>query len=99
MIICPVSFPPVSRLRVHGPLSDLDSGPIDTPMLQRDLTGMNIEEADSFLARVRRANALGRIGSAEEVGDAVVFLASSASSYITASDLVVDGGFTAVKSF
>jgi NAD(P)-dependent dehydrogenase (short-subunit alcohol dehydrogenase family) len=80
-------------------VNTISPGTIDTPMLQRDLTGMNIEEADSFLARVRRANALGRIGSAEEVGDAVVFLASSASSYITASDLVVDGGFTAVKSF
>ncbi|MGI9295762.1 MAG: SDR family NAD(P)-dependent oxidoreductase [Pseudomonadales bacterium] len=36
----------------------------------------------------------GRMGSAEEVANAVVFLASSAASWITGVNLVVDGGFT-----
>ncbi|NBX67955.1 MAG: 3-oxoacyl-[acyl-carrier-protein] reductase [Proteobacteria bacterium] len=35
---------------------------------------------------------LGRIGTAEEIGQAVVFLASSQSSYITGQTVVVDGG-------
>jgi len=74
-------------------------GTIDTPMLRRDLSGMNLEAAERFLERVQKANALGRIGDPSEVADVVVFLASSASSYVTGSAIVVDGGYLAVKSF
>jgi glucose 1-dehydrogenase len=37
---------------------------------------------------------LGRIGRAEDIGAAVAYLASSAASYVTGHDLVVDGGLT-----
>lgn len=84
-----------SGIRVNALLP----GTIDTPMLERDLAGMNIEEAEGFIERVKAANALNRIGSVEEIGSAVVFLASSAASYVTGTALVVDGGFTAVKRF
>jgi NAD(P)-dependent dehydrogenase (short-subunit alcohol dehydrogenase family) len=73
-------------------------GTIDTPMLQRDLAPMNVEEREDFVGRVNAANALGRIGRPEEVADAAVFLASDKASYITGSCLVVDGGFLAVKT-
>lgn len=77
----------------------ISPGTIDTPMLTRDLADMNVDEADSFLDSVRAANALGRIGTPAEIGDGVVFLASAQSAYVTATNLVVDGGFTAVKRF
>jgi NAD(P)-dependent dehydrogenase (short-subunit alcohol dehydrogenase family) len=74
-------------------------GTIDTPMLTRDLADMNLADAEGFLQRVRDANTLGRIGTPQEIGDVVVFLAGPGAAYITGANIVVDGGFTAVKSF
>ena len=74
-------------------------GTIDTPMLQRDLAGMNREEADTFLGRVADANALGRLGRPEEIADVAVFLASDRSSYVTGTTILADGGYLTVKRF
>ena len=38
---------------------------------------------------------MGKLGSVEDVADAVVYLASPASGMVTGSSLVVDGGWTA----
>jgi NAD(P)-dependent dehydrogenase (short-subunit alcohol dehydrogenase family) len=80
-------------------VNSVSPGTIDTPMLRRDLAGMNTAEADEFLGRVEGANALGRIGEPREIADVVVFLCSAGASYVTGADLVVDGGFLRVKSF
>jgi NAD(P)-dependent dehydrogenase (short-subunit alcohol dehydrogenase family) len=39
---------------------------------------------------------IGRLGQPEEIGRAALYLASDASSFITGSDLLIDGGYTAV---
>jgi len=72
-------------------------GTIDTPMLRRDLAGMNRDEAESFLRRVEEANALSRVGRPEEVAQTILFLASDAASYVTGTTIVVDGGYLTVK--
>ena len=60
---------------------------------------MDVEGAADFLQRVNDASALGRVGTVDEVGDVVVFLAGDEARYVTGTDIVVDGGFTAVKKF
>jgi len=56
-------------------------GPIATPMLDADTQ-----------ARLAASSAFGRIGEPSEVADAVAFLVSSQASFITGSELVIDGG-------
>lgn len=46
---------------------------------------------------LRNAIPLGRLGSPSEFGKIVVFLASDDSSYITAAEIIADGGLTAVS--
>lgn len=74
-------------------------GTIDTPMLQRDLSKMNREEQGEFLIKVNSANALGRVGTVKDVSDLVAYLLSDQAAYITAANVYVDGGFSAVKKF
>lgn len=52
-------------------------------------------ENPAFLADTLRRIPLGRLGTIDEVVEAVVFLASPGASLITGTSLVVDGGYTA----
>lgn len=56
-------------------------------------TGMSPEQIDSFVNSITQVIPLGRAGQQKEIASAAVFLASDESSYMTAADLVVDGGF------
>jgi NAD(P)-dependent dehydrogenase (short-subunit alcohol dehydrogenase family) len=49
------------------------------------------EATDRFLADAAK-RPLGRVGSPEEIAQAVLYLASDASSFVTGTALVVDGG-------
>lgn len=65
-------------------------GVIHTAMIDR-LTGMEKEVEKQFVG----LEPLGRMGSPEEVAEAVVWLCSDASSFVTGISLPVDGGFIA----
>jgi NAD(P)-dependent dehydrogenase (short-subunit alcohol dehydrogenase family) len=70
-------------------------GVTDTSGLS-DLLGST--SSDTSQQRLNMANniPLGRFGTPEEIANAVVFLACDDSSYITGSELAVDGGFVQV---
>jgi NAD(P)-dependent dehydrogenase (short-subunit alcohol dehydrogenase family) len=65
-------------------------GPISTPIFGR--TGLPQAAVDEFIAAIKSAVPMKRLGTPEEVGNAVLFLASPEASYITGVDLNVDGG-------
>ena len=64
-------------------------GPIDTPMIQDTLT-----DPARFEQRMQRLP-LGRVGTTEDIAFGVLYLASDESSFVTGSELVIDGGTTA----
>lgn len=65
-------------------------GTIDTPMVADMLEG----QADA-MAEIMKQQVIGRLGRAEEVAAAVLWLCSPAASFVVGVALPVDGGFTA----
>jgi NAD(P)-dependent dehydrogenase (short-subunit alcohol dehydrogenase family) len=78
----------------HGPqnirANSINPGDVDTPMLRNEAAQMGQTEA-IFLAEAAN-RPLRRFGQPIEIAQAVVFLASDESSYISGAALVVDGG-------
>lgn len=72
----------------------LSPGPIDTPIFQKHNVAQ--EQIDSMAASFPSLITLGRIGRSDEIAAAALFLASADSSYVTGTELPVDGGFTQV---
>jgi NAD(P)-dependent dehydrogenase (short-subunit alcohol dehydrogenase family) len=72
-----------SGVRVNA----LCPGPVDTPLLQ-ELYANDPEAAARRLVHVP----MGRFARAREIANAVLFLASDDSTFITATDFLVDGG-------
>jgi NAD(P)-dependent dehydrogenase (short-subunit alcohol dehydrogenase family) len=74
------------RIRVNA----ISPGPIDTEALQELFS--TSEVGKQRLASIGNIIPMGRLGTADEIAKAVVFLASDDSSYITGIELFVDGG-------
>jgi 2-keto-3-deoxy-L-fuconate dehydrogenase len=64
-------------------------GTVDTPWVRR------LAESGESLEALAARQPMGRLGKAEEISDAALFLASDESTFMTGSILVVDGGLTA----
>jgi NAD(P)-dependent dehydrogenase (short-subunit alcohol dehydrogenase family) len=79
------------RIRVNA----VSPGFTDTPGLS-DLLASGGEAGEQRKKMVSSIVPLGRMGTPDEIAKAVVFLASGDSSYITGTELFVDGGFAQV---
>ena len=66
-----------------------DPGPVNTPLLI-ELFAKDPEKAARRLVHVP----MGRFGEAREIANAVLFLASDESTFVTASTFLVDGGIS-----
>jgi len=66
-----------------------------TPLVQRLADKYANGDFDGFVAHRHKQVPMGRMGDAWDVANAVLFLASDESRYITAQQIVVDGGLTA----
>ena len=74
-------------------VNSIHPGYIDTPLVSKVIR--EVENGNELREVLISRHALGRLGLPREIADAVVFLASDESSFMTGSELVVDGGYTA----
>jgi len=78
------------RIRVNT----ISPGPIDTPIFGK--AGVPPEQLASVVEGLIAQVPLGRVGKAEEVAAAAVFLGSDESSFTTGAELFVDGGMVEI---
>ena len=70
-------------------------GTVDTPWVARLLSATDDPE-EARRALIAR-QPIGRLGTAEEVAEAIVYLASPTAGYVTGTALAIDGGITGVS--
>jgi NAD(P)-dependent dehydrogenase (short-subunit alcohol dehydrogenase family) len=65
-------------------------GTVDSPWVRR-----LVEDVGEDIEQLRARQPMGRLGTPEEIADAIFYLASDAAAFVTGSALVIDGGLTA----
>lgn len=65
-------------------------GPIDTPAFER--SAMSLEQIASIKSSLSAAIPINRLGTSEEVAEALLYLASEDSRFILGGELLIDGG-------
>lgn len=73
-------------------------GMIETPAVKRVAKETDPKDPDGVLKRLASGIPMGRLGTIEELGELVAFLASDESRYITGTPVIIDGGSTIPES-
>ena len=71
--------------------NSIHPGSVDTDMRRDGMTNQTEEEIQARVDQIP----LGRVGTTEDISYGALFLASDESSFMTGSELVIDGGYTA----
>ena len=69
-------------------------GYIRTPMVDSMAKETNANDPESVINGIAKSIPMKRLGTPQEIGELVCFLASDSSSYITGTSIVIDGGST-----
>ena len=72
-------------------VNSIHPGAINTDLMNW-INAADVAQVEAFYATIP----MGRCGTAEDIAAMVLFLASDESGYVTGTELVVDGGFTAM---
>ncbi|MFC7672872.1 SDR family oxidoreductase [Mycolicibacterium sp. GCM10028919] len=75
-------------------VNSISPGVIVTPMGRQELAG----ESEILMRRLIESSATGRLGTSADIANAAAFLLSSDASFITGTDLLVDGGAVAAST-
>lgn len=79
----------------HGPqnirVNCICPGDTDTPLLRSEAKQLNLQE-DAFLVSSAKGRPLERLGTPQDIAKSVLFLASDLSSWVTGTNVIVDGG-------
>jgi 3(or 17)beta-hydroxysteroid dehydrogenase len=80
-------------------INNIHPGCIVTPMVEKEATGLvaetEIENREAVFETWREEHPIGRLGTPMDIAYGVLYLASDESTFVTGTDLVIDGGYTA----
>ena len=79
------------RIRVNS----VHPGYIRTPMVEQHLRDSGAADLEAAIAEVGNLHPLGHMGDADDIAWGVVYLASDEAKFVTGTELVIDGGYTA----
>ena len=74
-------------------VNSVHPGYIGTPMVMDNVA--NQAEPEKVVAMIRARHPVGHLGEPEDIANAVVYLASDETKFVTGTEIIVDGGYTA----
>lgn len=87
-------FPGAHRLRQWIRVNSVHPGFIWTPLVE-ELARNSPEGLEAFRRKLDSRHPIGHVGEPDDVAYGIVYLASDEAKFVTGSELVIDGGYTA----